>query len=372
LGGVAAQLGFRQKIGRDAMWAAFIAAMLPDLDVLIAPALELTGLQTGPLLGLRIHRGVTHSLLMIPLYCLLLAGGWHWLRLRWLRRTRGGRDMPGADNGDSAPAGTSFWWLYACVLVAVMTHPLLDTCTAYGTQLLAPFSNARFATNNVAIVDVIYTPLLVVTLLACWLVRKFARSRVVKATLVIGWVGFALSTGYLALGRHYHNEAVERGIAVASDEGLIESRDELVTADAYPALGTIFLWRTVLQTPDEWMVFRLHHLADPREPVKFAVSEKTRNQWVERARQLEGVQTFQWFTMNRSRAIYEQSNGHHIVRFVDMRYGWRPESVEGLWAYTVVFDSQGRLAAQSFEHREEGDDDARTRIGEAWHDIWNP
>lgn len=371
LGAVAAQLGFRQKIGRDATWAAAIAAMLPDLDILIAPAMELAGLQTSQLTGLKIHRGLTHSVLMIPLYCLPLAGLWLLLRRRWRRPAPPvGADEPALRG---TPCCGSLGWLYACLLAAVMTHPLLDVCTSYGTQLLAPFSSGRYAIDAVAIIDIIYTPLLVLTLLACWIARRVSKNAVHRLTFAMGLGGMLLSSGYLTAGRHLHHVAIDRGIASARAQGAIAPGEPITRADAFPAMGTIFLWRTVLETPQSWVAVRVHHWADPAQPRALSVAARQSSPWIEKARQLPDAQTFDWFTGGRTRAAVSRQNGYYVVDLMDMRYGRGISSAESMWAFRVRFDAaSGRLVDTGFVRSYQAPEGRRGRIREAWSEIWTP
>ena len=57
------------------------------------------------------------------------------------------------------------------------THALLDTCTTYGTQLLWPFTDARFAWNTVSVVDPMFTlPVGILVAISVWKRRAlFAR-----------------------------------------------------------------------------------------------------------------------------------------------------------------------------------------------------
>ena len=164
LGAVTAQLGFRHKIGRDATWLATLAAVTPDLDIFIGPILSLTGAENGQMGHAPYHRGLTHSLLMTPVIALVIAAAW-W----WFRRRTADQDVHPA-GGDMVthpevarqvqvrppPRATPFLLLYACVFIAALTHPLLDFCTSYGTQLFAPLTNTRYAWDALPIVDIIY------------------------------------------------------------------------------------------------------------------------------------------------------------------------------------------------------------------------
>lgn len=330
LGGVVAQLGFRERIGRDATWAAVAAAVVPDLDIFIAPIVNLTGAETDGFAAVSSHRGVTHSFLVIPLIALAAAGLW-W----WFRRKAGA-------NGRSVP----FWLLYLGVLLPMCTHPLLDAMTSYGTQLLAPLTNHRFAIDAVPIVDIIYTPILILTLLGCYLARK-RRPDGPRAGLRIGWIGFAISVAYLAAGVGFNQLVISRMRHVAGETcstrggspGPAEYR-------AYPQLGTIFVWRGTRHCPDSWTTYRLNILygADPATGESNTV-QVVEDDWIRRARQLPPVRTFEWFALGQTRATSRREDGRHVVEFMDMRYGLSPASPVSIWSLRAVFDP----ALQSWE-----------------------
>jgi inner membrane protein len=255
--------------------------------------------------------------------------------------------------------------LYLCVLTAELTHPLLDLCTSYGTQILAPLVHTRFAVDSIAIVDLIYTSLLLLTLIACYVARRIARGPSRRATLVIGWTGFLLATLYIGAGRVLHDRAVATARQLAGGE-------TIVRADAYPMVGTIFLWRTVLETPDRWIVARVHSFsgANPAT-LRRSVAPKVASPWIERAMQEPDAQTFAWFTSSHYRATYTRLDGQHVVQFSDLRYGERTESMASYWSLVVTFDAEGHVL-----HTQRVHSDLRVgmlqRAQEAWADLWNP
>src|SRR5690606_4631354 len=89
------------------------------------------------------------------------------------------------------------------------THGLLDACTTYGTLLLWPFSDQRFAWNTISIIDPLFTlPILALIIFAALRRRPaFARAAVV-------W-GLA----YLALGAWQRDRAEGLGEALAAERG---------------------------------------------------------------------------------------------------------------------------------------------------------
>jgi inner membrane protein len=135
---------------------------LPDLDVLIHfgdPVREYT-----------MHRGFSHSLLVLPWVALALWG--LTLAVSPLMRAQRWR------------------WLLAFEL-ALLTHPLLDAMTVYGTQLWWPLQSPPVMIGSIFIIDPLYTLWLLIGVVAAWFLREKARAGVWLA------MGLLLSTGYL-------------------------------------------------------------------------------------------------------------------------------------------------------------------------------
>ncbi len=354
LGGVTAQLGFRRRIGRDATWMATGAAMAPDLDIFIPRLLRLFGMPITDLTMHRFHRGLTHSLLMVPVMAAIVTLLWWVLRRRWHRR-----------HGDAGRP--SLWLLYACCFVAMLTHPLLDWCTSYGTQMLAPLTTARYAADCVAVVDIFYTPILMLTLLACLLARKLGARRQPgarrRATLIIGWAGFLLSVAYLAAGRVMHDRAVERTLA------LVPPGRRALRADAYPVLGTIFLFRGVVETEDAWLTARVRPFGGGE--IRRARTPKQSDPWIEKALAHHDGKSFTWFAMGRVRPNHEKVDGKDVVHLYDMRYGLRTEGAESLWSLRIEFDAAGSIVEASRVHRYRRRDMGKA-VGRLWREIWTP
>jgi inner membrane protein len=387
LGAATAQLAFRQRLGRGATWAAVVAAVAPDLDILSGPVLRVLGIDTGGGNHLAVHRGLSHSLLMAPVIALPIAAAWWKLRRRRARREAADAvsDVPGNGlprpvlSGRAAtrkaeerreetrrgtlPSPASFRLLYACVLVAGLTHPLLDWGTAYGTELLAPITDTRYALSCVPIIDIFYTPMLALTLLACWLVRRASRGEARRATLVIGWAGFLLSLGYLVTGAVVRDRAIDMARALAGGAPILR-------ADAYPALGSIFVWRTVVETDGRWITARIRPLARGAPPRQESAARQN-SPWIEKAREMPDVRGYAWFAMGVVRATEADRDGQHVVEFHDMRYGPRPESIDSMWPLRVMFDKQGRpLSAET--HPPPAASNRWRILKETWSDLWEP
>ena len=192
---------------RAAVWGAVLGT-LPDLDVLVPYG--------DPVRDFTFHRGTTHSLFWLTAASPLFA----WLLARLHRKV-----------------GASFreWWLLAWL--ALVTHPLLDAFTVYGTQLLLPFSDYPVGAGSVFIIDPLYTvPLIVGLVAALWL-----RGRDSARAMRWNAVGLALSTLYLGWGlaaQSHVEGVVYRTIAATA---LADAR-ALVTPTPFNSL----LWRVVV------------------------------------------------------------------------------------------------------------------------------
>lgn len=225
------------RIGRRAaLWGA-VAGTLPDLDIVTYPVLDTAG-------QLLVHRGVTHGLAFGLVGGAVL--GWvGWRLARW-RAERTGRDP-----------GTPGLWIALWVL-GLVTHPLLDVFTVYGTQLLAPFSKHPFAIGSVFIIDPLVTvPLAVALGVALW---AGARALARRAALV----GLASAVAYLVLGVGMHAHARET-VDVALAERGIGAERVLVAAGPLSS----FTWRGVAEADGRIHPFSLHVL-DPSWDVRVA------------------------------------------------------------------------------------------------------
>ena len=134
--------------GRVAIISGVIGAIFPDVDVLYAR------FSHDPLFYLTHHRGITHSLLMLPVYAVVLAGLTYWIAHRI--------DWPAPKYGDLV-------LLYA---VALGSHLFLDLITSYGIMLWSPIDHSRPAWDWVLIIDLTLTSLALLPQLAAWAFHK--------------------------------------------------------------------------------------------------------------------------------------------------------------------------------------------------------
>jgi inner membrane protein len=253
LGAACGEAVLGKKIGNRAMlWGAF-GGLLPDFDIFAS-------FFTDEMTALAFHRGFMHSILfavlaalglgwlverlyasgfyrrrrykwavalfILAFYALLLLG-FHFIfqtavltfgfltaaalvgaGLIWFLWSK----YISSEMGDVQASRWDWTWLF---FVSIITHPILDCFTVYGTQLFQPFSDYRVSFDNISVADPLYTiPLMLGVLVAAFLKREK------KARRAANWAGLALSSAYMALTfahkaefeQIFKNNLAEKGI----------------------------------------------------------------------------------------------------------------------------------------------------------------
>ncbi|MBW2526784.1 MAG: metal-dependent hydrolase [Deltaproteobacteria bacterium] len=339
LGAAVGQAGFSRKLGRHAVWVGALLGALPDFDI-VSRAF-------GPWAGIVHHRGATHSLLFAPLVAPLL--GYVLWRLLDVRRAK--RDGREPDRGRMPRwMHLSFW--------ALITHPLLDWCTSYGTQLGWPLTDARFAIDAIMIVDPIYTLTLAAALLVGWIYRQ--RLRVGQ---LAGVAALVLTTGYLAFG--YHQSQLAKRIAT---EQLRAVSFEPVHVRAQPSL-LLWMWRVVAR--DERGDLRVGALSTYKPTwIDFDEVNRPEHPLVSRALQSDRGRIFSWFADGFVGVRVEEQGSRTRVVLEDQRYGLVTQPTEAFWGAVAEFDDQGELVSvDRFSNHARGEMKEALRV--TWDMMWN-
>ncbi|MGR5130506.1 metal-dependent hydrolase [Photobacterium swingsii] len=232
LGAAVAGLIAGKKCSPKVLLAGAALGTLPDLDVLIHYG--------DPVSDMVKHRGFSHSIFVLLPFSWLLA-------LIWQR---------------FKPTVFSFMHLWFLVAACLITHPLLDSFTSYGTQLLWPLS-ASIAVSSIFIIDPIYTVPLVVMVLASLLWRE-------KGAKLCG-IGLGLSSLYLTWSV----------VALSMVENRVENQLVGTPLEAQPVfiaptpLNTV-LWRIVVLDGDTYWE-GLTSLLDDNPHIDFIA--KDRGKW---------------------------------------------------------------------------------------------
>ncbi|MFT7286043.1 MAG: inner membrane protein [Halieaceae bacterium] len=285
------------------------AGMAPDLDVLIRSA-------DDPLLFLEYHRQFTHSLIFIPVGAGLVAA------CLWLLLGRY-RDWPLRE-------------MFFYCLLGYATHALLDACTTYGTMLLWPFSDRRFAWNSVSIID----PLLTLPLLALVGLSRWRRWRW-PAALAMVWV-----VAYLLLGTVMRDRAQELGRELAVQRGHLATE-----VAAKPSFANILLWKTVYREDGYYYVDAVRLGPRPRSyPGRRIAALDLRRDfpWLDpQSVQGRDVERFRWFSNG-----YLAADPRFPKRIMDLRYSLLPNEIRPLWSIELDPDTQQSAHVRYLTHRE--------------------
>lgn len=222
-----AAMGRKAPLWQSALVGAFCGT-LPDLDVFLDHGDAIS--------NMTLHRTESHALVWLTLVSPLLA----WLiagvvrqRFQWVH-----------------------WW--PAVWLALITHPLLDLMTVYGTQLGLPFTDYPWAIGSIYIVDPLYTlPLIICLIVALW--RRQPRwSR----------IGLLLSSTYLLWSMAAQGIAIHQ-VAPQVAQQLGEKPRLLVTPTAFNTL----VWRVVAVTPERYYE-GYWSLLSPRRPLQLSVQDR--------------------------------------------------------------------------------------------------
>ena len=229
--------------------------------MLIYPVLRVFGSPMDEFTRLGIHRGISHSILFLPLLAIPLAALWYKLR-RWPRRQKRSDDsalspvlyVRGSGAGDAPAIGPVHRLRHAVVRAA--DQRALCARRRADNRLHLHADSARHAFG--------------VLVFAAGAARRPAR----HAHHRLG--GILLSTGYLFAGLWLHDRAIECARERFGDNGTAVSAQY----EAYPQFGSIFEWRVVRHVPGKWTAVRVMPLADPEiENLALSSAPDVDNEW---------------------------------------------------------------------------------------------
>ena len=277
LGAAVGEATLGRKVGwRAPVWGG-LCGLAPDLDVLWPFA--------DPVSAFTWHRGYTHSFFALVLAAPLVAGAA--IRIH--------------------PATRPFlrgWLLLA--FLALVTHPILDCFTVYGTQVLLPFSDHPVSWSTIFVIDPAFSVPLLLGVAAALVLR---RERPLGRRL--NGVGLGLGVAWLALT-----------VAIKVHVGRVIA-DSLPPAGIVRYLTTptpfnVVLWRAVAMTTDDRYLEGYYSLLDPEPAVAF-VSRPAGHALLEPLRSEPAVARVAWF----SRGFFAgRELGNAEIVISDLRMGF--------------------------------------------------
>jgi membrane-bound metal-dependent hydrolase YbcI (DUF457 family) len=367
-------------------WSLMLGAIFPDIDVVRDI------FSHDPLLVITWHRSITHSLLMLPIFSLLLAALTRWIarKFKW-----------------DAPSFAIVTLLYAA---GILSHILLDLVTTFGTMIWSPVKWSRPAWDLIFIVDFSFTGILLIPQFLAWVhcEVKLARlrsllvwlifvlltfsvaalARIVGAPIsltavgviimilsllillpamrrwgnrirVATWnrAGFFAACCYLVLTVVAHHKAFERTKKFAAFQGV-----QVESIGALPLPPSILYWDGLIRT--QRGVYELRSdlsqpsgipdgAADPAGAAQASFMYKyfpdaPMNNFIQRARQLPEVQKVLWFDRFPV-ARFHKEGTEAVVEILELRFPPMRPDRPASFTYRVRFDADGNVISQGWE-----------------------
>ncbi len=192
----------KEKLPTKQLALIILLAMAPDSDIVLRLISDPVYLQH--------HRGLTHSLLMLPL--------WGWLIFSLSsRQIKQNPVMP------------------RLIGLALLLHISLDVITTYGTMLLAPVSDKRFSFDLVFIIDPLFSLCLLIPLLLGFIWKRQLRS--------LSILSFVAVLAYLALAYSNQQQAIELTKKAYPDA---------IAYHALPMAFSPFNWQLIATFPNHY------------------------------------------------------------------------------------------------------------------------
>ena len=228
LGASVAEATLGKKIGNKAIVLGAIAGTIPDLDIV-------TRFFVDDLTASVMHRGFSHSLIFPFVAAPILA----WI----LKKIY------------SNYTDVSFNDWFKMFFLAIITHPILDAQTTWGTQLFWPFE-WRVAIENIFIIDPIYTlPVLTFLILPAF------QDKLSKKRKLYNSLGLIISSAYLLITLSFKGVA-HYNIAKGLKENNIEYKDINTRATYFNSI----LWSSQIELEDSY-IFTYYSLFDKSKPI---------------------------------------------------------------------------------------------------------
>ena len=310
-----------KKVGNKAILYGAIAGTIPDLDVFASHF-------TDTVTALAIHRGFTHSIL----FSILFAPMFGWLVSRYEKY----KDFKG-------------WsWLFFWALV---THPILDAHTTWGTQLFWPL-DLRLAFKTIFVVDPLYTlPFLV------FLILTMFQKRTSKKRRYYNGIGLKISTAYLAL------TFLLKSLAFMKFEYALQTQNiTYEQIDTRPSPLNTILWSANVETKDAYLLGN-YSFFDTQD-ITFEIYPKNHDLL---GSLIENEKVKRMIAI--SEGWYAITKTNDKLYFNDLRFGLlnlEPQSQDFVFKYLIEIDTNGNV---SFVQEQKTERDAKKLISSLWERV---
>lgn len=364
-------------------WSFMLGAIFPDSDVFRE------FFSHNDLLILTWHRSITHSLVCLPIFALILAGLTRWF-VRWRKW--------------DAPAFATLLAIYA---IGILSHILLDLVTSFGTMIWSPVKWSRPAWDLIFIIDFALTAIFLVPQIVAWvyaeekgLQRRALASWMVFATATVAvafiansvnapislrailvvivmlaavfllpavrqwgfsvrlatWnlAGFLFALGYIGVAAYAHHVALAR-----VDNFSSSLRLDVQSRGALPFPPSLFHWDGLVLTPRGVYELRMNLSGESAEVQAGAVSpaessltyrfypDAAPNPYIEAAKRLPEVQTVLWFARFPVTRFHKEGP-EAIVEISDLRFPQMRPDRPSSFTYRVRFSADQTVLSQGW------------------------
>jgi len=221
-----------KPFGRKALIAGAALGTLPDLDVLLSYQ---TAIQ-----DFTFHRGFSHSLLVLSALSIAI----YYLALLVKPTLRADKKA-----------------LFLVIFLPLITHPLLDAFTTYGTQLLWPINIPPVSWSSIFIIDPLYTLPLLIGGVGLWVKPRAVRWQRVNAIML------GISCLYLV-----QSQAQRMQIKMQLQQDPIAQSSEIFIS---PTPFNTLLWRVISYQDNKYYIGFTH--AFNQQPLSWQPFDNGRN-----------------------------------------------------------------------------------------------
>lgn len=329
-----------KKLGNKAMFWGAVAGTIPDLDVFAKYFLE-------PIDALAAHRGFSHSFTFSILGAFFFAYIVHYIYHHSKYKYIAGGSYAILTTLILIASNISFyrannWTIWyipitglilagVCLLIfrkykkkplnipdfnivewrwlffwCLITHPMLDCFTTYGTQFLLPFSDYRIAFNSISVVDPVYTIFLI---LGTMIAARLTKTNTLRKK--INLAGIILSSAYMliTLNNKYKINNIFK-------DSLAKKEINYNRYMSNPTLMNNLLWFGIAESDSNYY-YGYYSFLDKNPIFKLKAIEKDKT-FMDLHKENHTVKTLDWF-----------SNGYNITEkvnedttlFRDLRFG---------------------------------------------------
>lgn len=198
----------------------FLTAACPDIDYILRLITD------NFLVYLNYHRGITHSILMLPLWALILS----LVFSRLLKPSPDWRSL----------------YLICCLGLGI--HIAGDVITSYGTMIFSPFTDWRASLDTTFIIDPFFSAIIIISLIGSFAYKN-------KKIIALG--GLVVLTAYLGMQSWAHHRAIQIGQQASQTHSWRET-----TVSALPQPLSPFHWRVIVEHKEHYHVALLRLVGD--------------------------------------------------------------------------------------------------------------